>query len=111
MILELAASLMLQQIVRPPASILWEYTQQDFADGGANLFSISIDSNDPIHQTVASAQTATPGTFKFDLPALVIGTHTITVQACNPTECSAPSSLSFQLVIRPPAVSGLRIGG
>lgn len=111
MIAELVLISSMQTVVRPPATALWEYTSEDIASGATNLFSITIDDGPSTHQTVDASKTATPGTYKYDLPALVIGTHTIKVQACNPTECSSAAELSFQLVIRPNPVTGLRIGG
>lgn len=48
-------------------------------------------------------------TYKFDIPALTPGNHTVAFRACNIAGCSSPLALSFTLVIVPPPVSAVRI--
>lgn len=112
MLLESVLALAMAQavIVKAPGdSVLWE--QPDAVTASVVNFQVCLDATPCVTVLVADAKVATtPDTYKWKLPALTIGTHTIKVSACAADICSDPAVLDFKLVIAPMPPKNLRAG-
>lgn len=71
-------------------SLAWDpYTAEELANSGANRWEVEVTGPTPGSASLGIGSTT------FPIPALAIGSHTISVRGCNPTACSAPASIAF----------------
>jgi hypothetical protein len=109
LILPSRASAQTPPVARPADSVAWDKTDAEIAAQGVDHFQVCLDTAPCVNLTLAEAKSGT--SYAWKLPAMTVGPHTVTVQACGPAECSDPASLAFTLIIKPSPVSNIRIGG
>jgi hypothetical protein len=97
-------------IAKPADSIGWDFTDEQLTSGLVTTFSVCLDSNPCVQITPADAKSPTVANlYRWKLPPLTIGTHLVTVQACNPDMCSGAAPLTFKLVITPDTPPNIRL--
>jgi hypothetical protein len=112
----LILSTVLLQPVPSPKKFLWDYSSADIAASEVNRFELKIDDGEwgDVGRLGSPDQSgATPGyvTYEAPVPALTLGSHIVSMRACNVTDCSDPLGLVFIVSIKPAPVINLRIGG
>lgn len=84
-----------------PLTVLWDYP--DTALVGVAEFQVAVDGGAyqsvglPSPQTLPDTQSGHKS-FASLLPLIGAGTHTVTVRACNSTECSWDAAVVFKLI-------------
>lgn len=89
--------------------VQWTYTDQQFTDGAVALFSVCLDAQPCVHVDPVATKTTVPGWYEWKLPALTIGSHVVTVQACNADDCSSATAAKFSVRIVPEAPAIVRV--
>ena len=87
--------------------VYWEYSTEELDAGQVTLFSVCLDAQPCAHVPIADARAAVAGWWRWKLPPLTVGDHTVKVQACNPITCGAAESVTFRLVVAPAKVRNL----
>ena len=105
-----AAAAQLEPAPRP-GYVQWTYTDEQLSRGQVVVFSVCIDSAPCNQVDPAAARTAIGGWYEWKLPALLAGEHVVTVQGCNPIECSGATAAKFTVRIVPEAPAIVRVGG
>jgi hypothetical protein len=91
-------------------SVAWDYTDAAIAAGGVTRFELCLDSSPCVSKTLAEAKHASgPIVYAYKLPALLPGSHTLTIKACNPDLCSAPLAITFRFAVTPDPVTNTRL--
>ena len=103
----LSIVLSVAQTARTGSFFAWDYETAAITQQGIDRFEMQIDGgtwvNVGLNPSTADATTL-PGytTFRTPIPALTLGPHTVALRACNPQECSNPTTdLPFTFSIRP----------
>jgi hypothetical protein len=124
-VLGLAAPAAAQTTAGPLDSVAWDYADADLATFSVTQFQVCTDAQTgsactliPLTAkfTPTAGQTPPPvgsSSYKWKLPALIIGAHTVKIGACTagatPTCSSTPLAISFSFVIDPPPPVGVRL--
>lgn len=104
-------------LARPNDSVAWDYPKTELTNAGVLRFEVCYDTIQPC-VIVTPDQVRLPTSASPDVDSyaskfipMLVGPHTVTVKACNATECSDPGSASFILSVRPGPPVNVRIGG
>jgi hypothetical protein len=103
------------QIQTPPA-FLWDYATADLTTGAVDRFELKLDAGEwtDVGRLASDDQSEAPAgttTYTVRIPPLTLGEHTAMLRACNPVECSEPTSLTFVVSIKPVPPGHFRVGG
>jgi hypothetical protein len=84
----------------------WDYTAADITEGAVSRFEVRVDTGAWVN-TALTIPSAT-GTYKYLLPAssLTLGTHAVSVRACNTAECGNAASTSLTITPLLPRAPG-----
>lgn len=81
--------------------IYWLVSPEKLTAGQVTVFSVCLDDTPCQHVTPeASAVPAFPHWYRWKLPALLVGSHTVTVQLCNPVECGSAVAEPFVIKVQ-----------
>lgn len=78
-----------------------QVSPEKLRDGQVSVFSVCLDDRPCEHVTPeSSAVPEFPNWYRWKLPALLVGSHTVTVQLCNPVECGAAVAEPFVIKVQ-----------
>lgn len=81
--------------------IYWLVSPEKMSAGQVAVFSVCLDDQPCQHvKPQDSAVPEFPNWYRWKLPALLVGSHTATVQLCNPVECGAAVAEPFVLKVQ-----------
>jgi len=94
-----------------PGYVQWIYTAEQLERGQVTIFSVCVDQTPCVHVDPTATKLPIASWYEWKLPPLLVGTHTVTVQACNADLCGPAMAATFSVRIVPDAPAGVRVGG